>query len=217
MEEPGLVCCFLPFQMLAALPSLPSLRPLSILVARIPSTEKSPQKRLFIRLRCSLCASSLAVFICCGRRPSPRVPARSISVSAGHEEYPALTWHIRSDDRDQTGCTFREGNITKKEGKRETEGEERKREEEGGDTRDHIWAVVTPWELQHSRVCRVFTVALNSPILTCGHSPPLTGAFRRGLPPANLSQIHFCVASPSSSSARRLFNVSLLPRFAVCC
>lgn len=59
---------------------------------------------------------------------------------AGHEEYPALTWHIRSGDWDRLAARSGRGNY-KKEGKRKTgrglvgglvrkgEGEEGKREE----------------------------------------------------------------------------------------
>lgn len=43
---------------------------------------------------------------------------------------------------------------------------------------DHIWATVTPWEMQ-PRVCRVLNISLlsassSSVILTCDRLPPLT-------------------------------------------
>ncbi len=60
---------------------------------------------------------------------------------AGHEEYPALTWHIRSDDWDRLAARSGRG-YYKKEGKRETErGSEwvRKGEEERGRGRGPVW------------------------------------------------------------------------------
>ena len=117
--------------------------------------KKNPQKLRFILVCCSLRPVSRRVYLLWSA-PEPRVPPRSISVRVSSLD---VAYSLRRPG--QTGCTLREGNITKKEGKRETEGV-REGGEEGGDTGDHIWAVVTPWELQHSRVCRVFTVPLNS-------------------------------------------------------
>ena len=150
---------------------------------------------------------------------------------AGHEEYPALTWHIRSDDWDRLAARSGRG-YYKKEGKRETEGgvskgvRERKREEEGGDLCDHIWAVVTPLGIQHSRVCRVFLSCLlllssSAVFLTCDHPPPLSTPSNQMWSFSCKSFAnplsHFLLRGLASSSACRLFNFSLLPCFSLCC
>lgn len=87
---------------------------------------------------------------------------------AGREEYPALTWHIRSDDRDILAAHSGRG-YYKKEGKRETgEGGEsgRKGEEKGGDHGDQIWTGGTPLG---NRTKKGFAASPCRPILTCIH------------------------------------------------
>lgn len=75
-------------------------------------------------------ATSLYVFICFGRALGPLAVRFG---HAGHEEYPALTWHIRSDDWDRLAARSGRG-YYKKEGKRRDgggekgRGKERKRE-----------------------------------------------------------------------------------------
>lgn len=123
---------------------------------------------------------------------------------AGHEEYPALTWHIRSDDRDTLAAHSGRG-YYKKEGKRETAERgggslgERGRKREG--TAVTIYGQEWPlWGIAPS-------FAAFRPILTCTRQP-LSSQKRPGRCGPSSG---FCrSASGSGSWSRRLFNFSLL-------
>lgn len=114
--------------MLAALSYVPSLRPLSILAARIPFLKK-PFKSKIRLVSCLPLLSALGLgqhlltclffFFLVG--VGDLGPLAVLFGHAGHEEYPALTWHIRSDDWDRLASRSGRG-YYKKEGKRETEG-----------------------------------------------------------------------------------------------
>lgn len=113
--------------MLVALSSLPSLSPLSVLAAAIPSNETLSKSaiRLIRARRVPLWVwmhlSWHVCFVLVGvRAPGPLVFHFG---HAGHEEYPALTWHIRKTTETHW-LHFQGGDITKKrERERERDGD----------------------------------------------------------------------------------------------
>ncbi len=126
--------------MLAALSSVPSLRP-SPFWQQGSSLLKTPSKLQFASsIFAAHCRTTLDVFICFGRRlssGSPRGPFWS-----------RRPWRVSSLDvayslrrLGQTGCTFREGILQKRGKERDGGGSEwvRKGEEERGRGRGPVW------------------------------------------------------------------------------
>ena len=104
---------------LRSAPSLLSSSPFWHQGVGISHSPQTPPKTGFCLVRFgafgALC-SLFALFICLLIRGP--APLALLAGQAGHVEYPALTWHIRSDDRD--GLPARSGRgYFKKEGKRE--------------------------------------------------------------------------------------------------